>query len=490
MTWTATAARQLPSPCVGAMRALALCLICAVAEGQVEGPPAPQIPQQPAPQLGKDLAALAGNTALTFGELDELLLWRYGQSPDGLAALQQLLELRVLDALADEEKIEISSRDLTRRWSELEADIQSSGVAADLPAYLAESGITRETFLEYLRLALVHEALTRSALGLEPDDPVTAEQQNTWLETTLAGRGVERLPRPWDDGIVIRSEAVEITRADYALHLRKMLPPDDLTSACHQLILQQRLRARMPDLSPKAMQRLVEEEIERRRAATEADPLYQGVGYERLLKTQGLSLEAVRRDPALGIAVLSRYWIERAHDDESLKTVYAAERALFDGAYGEGVESFVLVLKAAKLPNDLVPRSFEAAETELIDLRARIGSITEFQRLTAKHSEDPLSRERGGSLGIVTRDAPGVPGSVRESIFAALDAARSAGMDEVSGTILGPLRFSGGALLVALGERRPAPTWEQMAARVRDELRRRFLVELLPPDSVVTWLNQ
>ena len=87
MTWTATAARQLPSPCVGAMRALALCLICAVAEGQVEGPPAPQIPQQPAPQLGKDLAALAGNTALTFGELDELLLWRYGQSPDGLAAL-------------------------------------------------------------------------------------------------------------------------------------------------------------------------------------------------------------------------------------------------------------------------------------------------------------------------------------------------------------------------------------------------------------------
>ena len=77
-----------------------------------------------------------------------------------------------------------------------------------------------------------------------------------------------------------------------------------------------------------------------------------------------------------------------------------------------------------------------------------------------------------------------------EELFAALDAARSAGVDDVTGTILGPLRFSGGALLLALGQRRPAPTWEEMATKVQGELRRRFLVELLPPDSVVTWLNQ
>ena len=473
-----------------ALRGLTCVLISTLGMGQVEEPPTPQDPDKAAPRLGEDLAARADDTSLSFEELDELLLWRYGVSPDGQAALKQLLDLQVLEALATAAKIEVSSTDLTRRWSELEADIKAAGVAEDLPTYLAQSGITRETFLEYLRLALVHEALTRAALGLAPDEPITGEQQSTWLESTLAARGVEHLPHPWEEGIVARSAEVEITRSDFALHLRKMLPPDDLTAACHQLILQRRLLARMPDLSAEAMGRLVEEEIERRRASTQADPRYQGVSYERLLEAQGLSLDAVRRDPALAIAILSRYWIDRAHDDASLRTVYAADRALFDGAYGEGVESLALVLKAAKLPNDLVPRTFEAAEAELVELRAKIGSIEDFQRLTAEHSEDPVSRERGGGLGIVTRDSKGVPESVRKAIFAALDAARSAGVDDVSGTILGPLRFGGGVLLLALGQRRPAPTWEEMATKVQGELRRRFLVELLPPDSVVTWLNQ
>ena len=487
-----TATRTLPSSAIrsAALRGLTCIAVCALGSSQVEEPPPPQVPTNAAPRLGEDLAARADDTSLSFEELDELLLWRYGQSPDGQAALKQLLELHVLEALATEAKIEISSTDLTRRWSELEADLKAAGVAENLPAYLAQSGIARETFLEYLRLALVHEALTRAALNLEPGEPITGEQQSTWLDSTLAARGVEHLPHPWENGIVARSAEVEITRGDYALHLRKMLPPDDLTTACHQLLLEQRLRARMPDLSPDAMKRLVEEEVERRRASTQADPRYQGVSYERLLEAQGLSLEAVRRDPALVIAVLSRYWIARAHDDESLRAVYAAERALFEGAYGEGVESLALVLKAAKLPNDLVPRTFEAAEAELVELRAKIGSVEDFRRLSAEHSEDPVSRDRGGNLGIVTRDSKGVPESVRKPIFAALDAARSAGVDDVSGTILGPLRFSGGALLLALGQRRPAPTWEEMATKVQGELRRRFLVELLPPDSVVTWLNQ
>ncbi|HIF40339.1 MAG TPA: hypothetical protein EYQ74_04490 [Planctomycetes bacterium] len=473
-----------------ALRALTWVLICTLGMGQVEEPPTPQDSAKASPRLGTDLAARSDDTSLSFEELDELLLWRYGRSPDGQAALKQLIELHVLEALATDAKIEISSSDLSRRWSELEADIKASGVAEDLPAYLAQSGITRETFLEYLRLALVHEALTRAALGLQPGEPITGDQQSTWLESVLAARGVEHQVHPWPDGIVVRSAEVEITRGVFAEHLRKMLPPDDLTAACHQLILQRRLLARMPDLSAEAMGRLVEEGIERRRASTEDDPRYQGVSYERLLEAQGLSIEAVRRDPALAIAVLSRFWIDRAHDDASLREIYAAERALFDGAYGEGVESLALVLKAAKLPNDLVPRSFEDAEVELVELRSKIGSIADFKRLTAEHSEDPVSRERGGSLGIVTRDTKGVPESVRKSIFAALDAARSAGVDDVSGTILGPLRFGGGTLLLALGQRRPAPTWEEMATKVQGELRRRFLVELLPPDSVVTWLNQ
>ncbi len=442
------------------------------------------------PKLGLEIAAYAGADSVSFDQLDELLLWRYGQSPDGLAALKQLLELRVLDALANEQGIVITSKDQTRRWTELEADIQASGAAESLPEYLAQSGIERETFLEYLRLALVHEALTRKALGLTQDDPLTGEQQNTWLQTTMDKRGVENLPRPWDQGVVVRSDEVEVSTAEFAQHLRDMLPPADMKQACEQLLLKDRLMARLPDLAPSALERLIDQEIEQRRAATEADPRYQGVSYERLLEAQGLSIEAVRRDPALHVAVLSTFWMDRIHTDATLREAYSAERDLFDGAFGEGVQAYVLVLKAAKLPNELVTRSFEEADAELEKLRQQVHSLADFSRLLTEHSEDPVSLQRQGSLGVITRLSTGIPENVRDAVFAALEAAQLEGRTEVSGTVLGPLHYAGGALLVALGQRRPAPSWEDMSKAVHSELRRRFLVELLPPDSIVTWLDQ
>ncbi len=49
---------------------------------------------------------------------------------------------------------------------------------------------------------------------------------------------------------------------------------------------------------------------------------------------------------------------------------------------------------------------------------------------------------------------------------------------------MGPISVSNGAVLLWLGQRRPAPTWEVMSGYVQRELRRRFLEEALPRASV------
>ena len=53
-------------------------------------------------------------------------------------------------------------------------------------------------------------------------------------------------------------------------------------------------------------------------------------------------------------------------------------------------------------------------------------------------------------------------------------------------SLVGPVRVANGFVLLWLGERRPAPSWETMAAHVHRELRKRFLDEVLQKSSVVT----
>jgi len=440
-------------------------------------------------RLGTELAAVAGDQTLTYEELDELLLLRHGVSPDGRAALRQLLELRLIDHLARIDGVRISNQELSRKWSAIDREVRDSGVEGGLDEYLVEQGVTAETFREVLRKGLLHEKLTRQALKLGPDDPLGPEQQTLWLTSVLSARPYVEYPHPWPGGIVATSGELEISCSEFAVHLRTMLGDEELIDACYQLLLEKHLRRRMPDLAESALDECVEQEVERRRKLAEADPRFQGAKYEQLLEAKGLSIEGLRRDASTRVAALSHLWIDRAHDAESLRSVYEGERELFDGVYGEGLDLFVLALTAARFKNELNPRTFDEAEAELEELRGQMQGTEDFKRLAALHSEDPLTRERGGRIGVVTRGAGNIPEPLRTAAFEALEQAGEENRDGLAGTILGPIRIQGAVTLLCLGARRPAPSWEAMAEYVHREMRRRFLEEVLPRNSVATWLD-
>ncbi len=434
---------------------------------------------------GGRVAARGGGLELSFAELDELLLSRHGGAPEGREALRELLERRVLEKLAVSEKVEVSQARLNERWKELDEATRDQG-GGSLVELLASTRVDPVVFRELLRLSLVEEILSRRALGIPEKDPITAEQQEMWLQGVLDERGHEVLPRPWKDGVVARSGDAVVATTDFAILLRERVSEEALRSACHELLLEKRLLARMPDLASEALDRAVADELERRRAEAQANPDYKGLPYEQLIAARGLTMELLRTDPAIHIAALSQLWAARSLRDEDLRGAYQSEREFFDGRFGEGVAVAMIHLNAAENKNALVPRTFDEAEQELVALRARIGGIEDFQRIAREKSEHLASKARGGQLGILTRDSTLLPPEVRDEIFAALDSQPG----DRSGTILGPRRIQGACILLCLGARRPTPTWEQMAPEVARELRRRFLEESMPRDRVKIWQDE
>ena len=334
---------------------------------------------------------------VTFDQLDELLLWRDGMSPIGQRSLQQLLEVRLVEHLGSAAKIVITEVDVAKRTAALDDEIRAGGKQGGLEELMREGGVKLEDFRRYLRLSLVHEELTRRALEIPAGTEVTPDQQELWLQNQLKERGTQAEEFPWTKGVVVTSGDLTITRDEFAAHIRGETPENEQREACYLLLLERAVRARMPELGEAGAAAALDREMERRRAEAEADPKFRGAAYEQILTARGLSVEAVRRDPAIQAAALAHEAVDREHDDESLRAEYEKERRRFDSLFGEAVEVRILYMNASPRPDDPLRPSFKAVEEKLRELREGIRSPEDFLAAVEIHSQDRGTRERKGS---------------------------------------------------------------------------------------------
>jgi hypothetical protein len=430
---------------------------------------------------------LEGSASIvTFDDLNALLIWRDGNGPNGDAALRQLLELRVIDAKGRAGGIRITEAMINERYRELDVEAKETSSPGGLAEFIAAEGVPMEQFREYLRLSLIHETLTKEALGLPKDAEVTGDQQQIWLAQELKDRGYEPRDHPWNEGIVCISGDVVITRDEFGDYLRSQVDDPDEREACYLILLERAVRARMPEVTSEGANKALDREIERRAAEAGANPDYQGVSYEQLLEARGLSIEAIRRDPAIRAAALAHEAVDRRHDEDSLRASYEEERGFYDARFGEAVELSVLFKNAVEDEgNPLVP-SFRKVEQEMRELKAAIAGPEDFVRVVDMHSQDKTTRERGGLLGQITRAGESKElADLRNAAFAVVDSTP----DDIAGTIIGPIRIEKGVLLGMLGARTPSPTWAEMRGHVHRELRGRFLSETLDRKSIATYLD-
>ena len=433
-----------------------------------------------------EVAAHAGEQELGFDELDRVLLNRKAMSEEGRAALQYLIQTEVLRSLAEERGVQVTAVELNGRWSELDQALRSSGVEGGLLEEVRSQRMSPEAFRELLALAIVHERLTRDALGLAPDAVVSGDQQTIWIEQEIAKRQFSAPPPPWTDGICARSGDIRISADDYSELLRRQLAAEDIREICLQMLLVKHMLAAMPDLSAEARAAAVEAEIDRRHASADANPAYKGVGYEELLRAQGVVVAALPEDPSIIAAALATLWVDRTHGEAGLRRTYEEERTYFEDRYGEALNTRLLFLGAARRTNELQQRSFEVARGLLEKWSAEIGSEVDFATLAGERSDDPYTKRMGGELGWVTRGDPAVPENLREALFGYLEGNEL----PTSGALVGPFELENGVALAWISARRASPAWEEMKQHVHRELRGRFATDLMAPASLITYLDE
>jgi len=427
----------------------------------------------------QDRPAARGQGGLTLGrvELEQTLVERYGYAENGRELLDLFLKARLLENLAVEKQVRITDAQVTRRWQDIEKSSRAAG--ASLEAEMQKRGLTPEQFRDFLRLALIQEDLTRKALGLAERASVSGDQQEIWIRQEIAARGVELLPPSSQTGIMLRCGEISVTREEFGRFLRERLPRDQVQESAWHLLLLHAIEKRMPDLSVEARRRAVDQEVARRRTGHQLE--FPTITFEQRLGATGRTLETLQRDPSVGIAALSRLWVDRTAGPAGLRATYEEERELFESRYGEAIRAAMIFRVAGRFVNDLCPRTFEAAEAELGRFAERCDGKEEFAELVQRYSEEPNTKKQKGDLGWVTRGDARVPAPLREALFRLLD---TGGTLPERGRAVGPVRLDSGVALLWATERRPSPDWEEMKEHVHEELRRRFIEELMPQSSV------
>lgn len=458
------------------------CGLAAVASAAPQTPePAPEAPETiPAdPRLESGLAvAVSGVHAIGDAQFDRLLLERFGMAGPGEQAVRFLAGIKLIEAVAAEQGLVVSDEELRSRLVALDEQVRQAGAPDGILAELANTRLGAAAFRDTLRTALLHERLTRAALELPEDEPVSPGSQELWLEQTLRERGWSRLPRPWVDGVVGLAGEEPITEAELAETLRAQLPEGDLRTALRHLLLVDAVEGALTGVPAAELEAAVDKEIGRRRAEAKANPKYQGIPFESLLQAQGQTLELFRRDPVVRIAAYSTLWTDRRYDDDGLRGAYEAEQAFFDDRFGPAIRTRLLFLQAGPA----AVRDYVQAEEEALTLGRRVTSEESFAALVRERSEERNTAPSGGDLGYVTRKLPGLP---EEFVDAIWSEAEGQALPRLSN----PVRLSAGVALFWLGHKRPAPPWEELRGYVRTELRRRFLVERVPEDSIQTYLD-
>lgn len=451
---------------------------------------------RPAP-LEPGIAARCLDTQLSFEALDKMLLARFGAAGEGKAILEQMLQRGVVAALAAQQGIDPSAQDVEAKYQELDAAARSAGVKGGIQEHLQKNRLEPAFFRAMLRLGLQQEALTRRALGLAADVKVTGAQQDQWLEQAMKERGVQLAPPPWTDEVA-HSGDVRIAPAEYASALRRELPVGDVREACYQLVLQQRLEARLDERTRAALPEALESSVARRRTEVERNPATQGVSWQQFLQAQGFDEGRFRMDPAVQIEALTRVLVDAANDEQALRAAYEREKEVYEGRYGEAVRTHLMFLSAKTFdkliaaenkeltPAQRLPRALEQCEQELKRLCTGIASLDDFKKKASLVNEDEELKKSSGDMGYVTRLDPRLKAEMREAIFANAEAL---GAPATPGRMIGPLRLPGGAAMLWLQERRASPGWDEMRARVHSELRRRLVNEVLPKADFRSFLD-
>lgn len=421
---------------------LVLIFTAVLAPAPAQTPKEEETPSKSGVPVPAGAVGIVDGELLTLGAFLDLLHERFIAHPAGVAALEDLIQRRVIEVNMERRGIEIGEAELAKHYAELDRQYrEATDGKMTIARAIVEEGVTEAEFMRRLRLQL---ALQKMAEQDFKRSELTAADQKQWIKSKTLDAEIEQDPAKLPAGSIARVYGTHVTKEDFAKTVVKALPKRDIVDHARtslEAVLAKKLAreagVEITDADRDAQFQLFKE-------AFESNPKYEGIGFEDLLRQQsGLSVEAYKRSAGfvreLCLAKLGRIWMK----DEDAARIYEEKKGIF----GPKMDVRHIFLRAEEdpAPDDLT-RTFEEAERQAEAILDRIRKGDSFDELVKVLSEDAASKFKGGRLDVFT------PDSLKR--FAALEVALK---DMKAGEVAGPVRSSRGLHIIKLEQVEPAP---------------------------------
>jgi len=425
------------------------------------------LPPQAAPTAGDPVAFYQHDGAtipVTRSEVATEMAFHLRRKDQGQAAIEHLVATTLVRRAARERDLWPSDAEVEALRHELQRQLQAQGRDLIDEPVVRNSGMRQ--LLEDLAVQLAHEKLVRQQLAMADGEPVSSEMLKLWIIEEKQRVTVVDDPDQLPSATAVRVGDLEVSLASLGRLLLRT--SDNLTQ--DRFVRQVVALAHIEALGRKWKVVVTPDDLARelaaRRAMAARDPRYQGMTFEQLLQSQGISLAWLRQSRVFRAQLLQKKVVAKLNPrDQLLEEVARDRRAVLDRA-GPRRRLGIIFVRALHEPNELVERDFAAASAHLRQVRQRL-TVEAFDTVARIESEGPSSKQRGGDLGWFHRSDQGLPTAVLEAAF-------GLPIGEVSEPVIGP----GGCYLVKVLATEPMPTDDELITRLREQLADRMLGEL------------
>lgn len=435
------------------------------------------LPQDPTTALarfrleGKDAIVTRADVALEMA-------FHLRRRERGRQAVDQLVDTALTRTAATKRNLMPTTGEIEEFWARLQQQLRDAGHRPE--EFAAVRNTSPEQWRADLAAQIAQERLVRAELGLGPQEPVSADMLKLWLQEARRRATIVADPDQLPAGVAARIDGAEVPLLDLGLLLLRTAEDDERDRFVRQVVYLRAIEALARRQDVAVSDADLDAAVQRRRDEAARDPRYSGVGFDQMLKAQGLSIPSLRELRVFRAQILLDKLTDRAHPADQLLAEVQRDRQRLLDLIGPRRHLGVIFVRALDEPNALVPLDFAAAEARLLEARRRLAGET-FANVATIESHDP-SKQRGGDVGWHRRRSDQLPEVVLAAAFAL-----------TPGDVSQPLRAEEGCWLVKVLAAEPEPTNAQLVDALRtyrgQELQQRILqdaaIEIVgaPPEA-------
>ncbi len=395
---------------------------------------------------------------------------RHRRTPRGEETISHLIDLHLVRTAAESKGLLPTDIEVRQQIAAYREAIKAEG--RDPDKFLATKGVTEGELADYTVLTLALDRLVVQQLGLENAGEVTNEYRELWLKDCRRSAAVVTDAAQLPAEIVARTDDRQFTMLDLGRVLCARTTAAERNRFARQVVLRRILESEAKVLGITVSATDCDAAVARIRERAEADK-GRSVNFHSMLEALGTSPTELSSSPVLRAQVIARQMLANKWSEEAVHRRLTTEGDDLRASYGARRHIEVVWLRASATPNELIPRSFEAAITHAAKLRSELDTGNPFAMLARKHSDDPRTKLKGGDTGWHHKASKALPNEVLAWAF-------TASQNDVSQ----PLRVTDGVCLARVAEIEAEPSLAVLRARLLDDTEETFYRELLEKAAV------